>query len=184
MAIIYNILTISTHNLYIYLHFSIHDEVRYLVRTEDRYKAAYALQITNLLTRSLFAYKIGIHDLPQVRIDICLSLSISPSLSLTNLTHSLYYIKYLSYVQLYIILFALLTLTISTITYLQHNILFFIPSISPSLPLYMNPKYYIQSVAFFSGVDIDKCLRKEPNLDCVTPSNPRGMKETYGIEYG
>lgn len=32
---------------------SIHDEVRYLVRSEDRYRAALALQITNLLTRSL-----------------------------------------------------------------------------------------------------------------------------------
>lgn len=31
---------------------SIHDEVRYLVRSEDRYRAALALQITNLLTRS------------------------------------------------------------------------------------------------------------------------------------
>lgn len=30
---------------------SIHDEVRYLVTSEDRYRAALALQITNLLTR-------------------------------------------------------------------------------------------------------------------------------------
>lgn len=30
---------------------SIHDEVRYLVREEDRYRAALALQISNLLTR-------------------------------------------------------------------------------------------------------------------------------------
>ena len=30
---------------------SIHDEVRYLVREEDRHRAALALQITNLLTR-------------------------------------------------------------------------------------------------------------------------------------
>lgn len=30
---------------------SIHDEVRYLVSSEDRYRAALALQITNLLTR-------------------------------------------------------------------------------------------------------------------------------------
>lgn len=30
---------------------SIHDEVRYLVREEDRYRAALALQIANLLTR-------------------------------------------------------------------------------------------------------------------------------------
>ncbi len=31
---------------------SIHDEVRYLVSSEDRYRAAMALQVTNLLTRS------------------------------------------------------------------------------------------------------------------------------------
>lgn len=30
---------------------SIHDEVRYLVQHQDRYRAALALQITNLLTR-------------------------------------------------------------------------------------------------------------------------------------
>lgn len=46
---------------------SIHDEVRYLVRSEDRYRAALALQITNLLTRAMFAYKLSFHDLPQVR---------------------------------------------------------------------------------------------------------------------
>lgn len=44
---------------------SIHDEVRYLVREEDRYRAALALQITNLLTRCMFAYKLGLNDLPQ-----------------------------------------------------------------------------------------------------------------------
>ena len=46
---------------------SIHDEVRYLVASEDRYRAALALHITNLLTRSMFAYKIGMNDLPQVK---------------------------------------------------------------------------------------------------------------------
>lgn len=30
---------------------SIHDEVRYLVQSEDRHRAALALQISNLLTR-------------------------------------------------------------------------------------------------------------------------------------
>ena len=48
---------------------SIHDEVRYLVASSDRYRAALALQITNLLTRSMFAYKLGFDDLPLV---ICL----------------------------------------------------------------------------------------------------------------
>uniref|UniRef100_A0A4W4H837 DNA polymerase subunit gamma-1 n=1 Tax=Electrophorus electricus TaxID=8005 RepID=A0A4W4H837_ELEEL len=84
---------------------SIHDEVRYLVSSEDRYRAALALQITNLLTRSMFSYKMGIRDLPQ-------------------------------------------------------------------------------SVAFFSAVDIDQCLRKEVTMDCVTPSNPAGLKRRYGIPQG
>lgn len=84
---------------------SIHDEVRYLVREEDRYRAALALQITNLLTRCMFAYKLGLRDLPQ-------------------------------------------------------------------------------SVAFFSAVDIDRCLRKEVTMDCKTPSNPTGMERRYGIPQG
>lgn len=41
-----------------------------------------------------------------------------------------------------------------------------------------------QSVAFFSSVDIDQCLRKEVNMDCMTPSNPTGMKRRYGIPLG
>jgi len=45
---------------------SIHDEVRYLVTSADRYRAALALQVTNLLTRSMFAYKLGFDDLPMV----------------------------------------------------------------------------------------------------------------------
>ncbi|XP_067327552.1 DNA polymerase subunit gamma-1 [Anolis sagrei] len=84
---------------------SIHDEVRYLVQSEDRYRAALALQITNLLTRCMFAYKLGLQDLPQ-------------------------------------------------------------------------------SVAFFSAVDIDRCLRKEVTMDCVTPSNPTGMERRYSIPQG
>ncbi|EMP35215.1 DNA polymerase subunit gamma-1 [Chelonia mydas] len=84
---------------------SIHDEVRYLVQGEDRYRAALALQITNLLTRCMFAYKLGLQDLPQ-------------------------------------------------------------------------------SVAFFSAVDIDLCLRKEVTMDCVTPSNPSGLERRYGIPLG
>ncbi|XP_062246286.1 DNA polymerase subunit gamma-1 [Platichthys flesus] len=84
---------------------SIHDEVRYLVRSEDRYRAALALQITNLLTRSAFAHALGMQDLPQ-------------------------------------------------------------------------------SVAFFSAVDIDRCLRKEVNMDCDTPSNPTGLERRYGLPHG
>ncbi|KAG5640753.1 hypothetical protein DXG03_007311 [Asterophora parasitica] len=44
---------------------SVHDELRYLVSEVDRYRAALALQIANLWTRSLFAYKLGMDDLPQ-----------------------------------------------------------------------------------------------------------------------
>ncbi|XP_033823740.1 DNA polymerase subunit gamma-1 isoform X2 [Periophthalmus magnuspinnatus] len=84
---------------------SIHDEVRYLVSSEDRYRAALALQITNLLTRSVFAHALGMQDLPQ-------------------------------------------------------------------------------SVAFFSAVDIDQCLRKEVTMDCVTPSNPTGVERRYNLAPG
>ncbi|KAH9487178.1 DNA polymerase gamma, mitochondrial [Psilocybe cubensis] len=44
---------------------SVHDELRYLVAEEDRYRAALAMQIANLWTRALFAYKLGMDDLPQ-----------------------------------------------------------------------------------------------------------------------
>lgn len=84
---------------------SIHDEVRYLVKEEDKYKAAFALQVSNLLVRAYFAYKLNMKDLPI-------------------------------------------------------------------------------SVAFFSSVDIDKCLRKEVDMDCKSPSNPYGLSEAYNIPYG
>jgi DNA polymerase gamma 1 len=44
---------------------SVHDELRYLVAEKDRYRAALALQIANLWTRCLFAYRLGMDDLPQ-----------------------------------------------------------------------------------------------------------------------
>ena len=84
---------------------SIHDEVRYLVKEEDRYKAAFALQVSNLLVRAYFAYKLNMRDLPI-------------------------------------------------------------------------------SVAFFSSVDIDKCLRKEVDMDCKSPSNPYGLEKTYNLPRG
>ena len=43
---------------------SIHDEVRYLIREKDQHRAALALQISNLLTRAMFASKVGMYDLP------------------------------------------------------------------------------------------------------------------------
>ncbi|EDV21017.1 uncharacterized protein TRIADDRAFT_64268 [Trichoplax adhaerens] len=84
---------------------SIHDEVRYLVKSEDRFRAALALQITNLLTRAMFAHKIKIYDLPL-------------------------------------------------------------------------------SVAFFSAVDVDTVLRKEPDMDCKTPTNPLGLEKGYNVPPG
>jgi DNA polymerase gamma 1 len=72
---------------------SVHDEVRYLVKEEAKYRVALALQIANLWTRSLFAFRLGLDDLPI-------------------------------------------------------------------------------SVGFFSAVDIDFILRKEVDMDCVTPSQP------------
>ncbi|KAF8933934.1 DNA-directed DNA polymerase gamma mip1 [Dissophora ornata] len=43
----------------------VHDEVRYIVKEEDTARATLALQVSNLWTRALFSYKLGIHDLPQ-----------------------------------------------------------------------------------------------------------------------
>ncbi|KAF9938711.1 DNA-directed DNA polymerase gamma mip1 [Mortierella alpina] len=43
----------------------VHDEVRYMVKEEDAARATLALQVSNLWTRALFSYRLGIHDLPQ-----------------------------------------------------------------------------------------------------------------------
>lgn len=45
---------------------TIHDEVRFLVRKGHELRAAFALQISNLWVRSLFASQVGIYDLPYV----------------------------------------------------------------------------------------------------------------------
>lgn len=44
---------------------SIHDEVRYLIKEEDKFRAALALQIANLWTRCMFSYQMNLDDLPQ-----------------------------------------------------------------------------------------------------------------------
>jgi DNA polymerase gamma 1 len=44
---------------------SVHDEVRYLAKEEDRYRCALALQIANAWTRALFCYNLGMDDVPQ-----------------------------------------------------------------------------------------------------------------------
>jgi len=84
---------IRRFNLDARLAITVHDEIRYLVKNDDRYKAALALQISNLWTRAMFSQQMGINDLPQ-------------------------------------------------------------------------------SCAFFSAVDIDHVLRKEVDMDCITPSHP------------
>jgi len=84
---------ISKYNINARYLISVHDELRYLVTEEDKYRAALALQIANLWTRCLFAFKLGMGDLPQ-------------------------------------------------------------------------------GVAWFSAVDVDKVLRKEVDMPCVTPSHP------------
>jgi DNA polymerase gamma 1 len=71
---------------------TVHDEIRYLVKEEDKYRAAMALQISNVWTRAMFSQQMGINDLPQ-------------------------------------------------------------------------------ACAYFSAVDIDHVLRKEVDMDCITPSH-------------
>ncbi|KAH0495360.1 hypothetical protein TgHK011_008918 [Trichoderma gracile] len=83
---------IRRFNLNARLAITVHDEIRYLVKDEDKYKTAMALQVANLWTRAMFAQQVGIDDLPQ-------------------------------------------------------------------------------SCAFFSAVDIDHVLRKEVDMDCITPSH-------------
>lgn len=56
---------IRRFNLDARLAITVHDEIRYLVKNEDRYKAAFALQISNLWTRAMFSQQMGIEDLPQ-----------------------------------------------------------------------------------------------------------------------
>jgi len=82
---------------------TVHDEIRYLVKDHERYRAAMALQVANLWTRAMFSQQIGINDLPQ-------------------------------------------------------------------------------SVAFFSAVDIDQVLRKEVDMDCITPSHPEPIPHGESID--
>uniref|UniRef100_A0A5K3EXK9 Mitochondrial DNA polymerase catalytic subunit n=1 Tax=Mesocestoides corti TaxID=53468 RepID=A0A5K3EXK9_MESCO len=56
---------IKKFNLRARLCISIHDEVRYLCYKRCADEVALALQISNLLTRSFFAYQLGMHDLPE-----------------------------------------------------------------------------------------------------------------------
>lgn len=94
---------IRRFNLDARLAITVHDEIRYLVKHEDRYRAAMALQVSNLWTRAMFSQQMGIEDLPQ-------------------------------------------------------------------------------SVAFFSAVDIDHVLRKEVDMDCVTPSHPEKIPHGESLD--
>ncbi|KAM3423373.1 hypothetical protein BST61_g807 [Cercospora zeina] len=81
------------YNINARLALTVHDEIRYLSKDQDRYRTAMALQVANVWTRAMFSQQMGIDDLPQ-------------------------------------------------------------------------------SCAYFSAVDIDHVLRKEVDMDCVTPSHP------------
>jgi DNA polymerase gamma 1 len=83
---------IRRFNISARLAITVHDEIRYLVKEEDKYRAAMALQIANVWTRAMFSQQVGINDLPQ-------------------------------------------------------------------------------ACAYFSAVDIDHVLRKEVDMDCITPSH-------------
>lgn len=56
---------IRRFNINARLAITVHDEIRYLVKNEDKYRAAMALQVANIWTRCMFAQQIGIEDLPQ-----------------------------------------------------------------------------------------------------------------------
>lgn len=84
---------------------TVHDEIRYLVKDEDKYRGAMALQVANVWTRALFSQQMGINDLPQ-------------------------------------------------------------------------------SCAFFSAVDVDHVLRKEVDMDCVTPSHPQKIPHGESLNMG
>ena len=64
---------IKSYNLQARFMISIHDEIRYLVKEEDKERAALALHIANLWVRSMFAYRVGIDDLPLVSFYLDLS---------------------------------------------------------------------------------------------------------------
>jgi DNA polymerase gamma 1 len=81
------------YNIAARLALTVHDEVRYLAKDEDKYRTAMAMQVANVWTRAMFSQQIGIDDLPQ-------------------------------------------------------------------------------SCAYFSAIDIDHVLRKEVDMDCITPSHP------------
>lgn len=91
------------YNIQARLALTVHDEIRYLSKNEDKYRTAMALQVANVWTRAMFSQQMGIDDLPQ-------------------------------------------------------------------------------SCAYFSAVDIDHVLRKEVDMDCITPSNPNVIPPGESID--
>lgn len=91
------------YNIQARLALTVHDEIRYLSKNEDKYRTAMALQVANVWTRAMFSQQMGIDDLPQ-------------------------------------------------------------------------------SCAYFSAVDIDHVLRKEVDMDCITPSNPDAIPPGESID--
>lgn len=94
---------IRKYNLDARLAITVHDEIRYLVKSEHKYRAAMALQVANVWTRAMFSQQMGINDLPQ-------------------------------------------------------------------------------SCAYFSAVDIDTVLRKEVDMNCITPSNPKPIPPGESVD--
>lgn len=91
------------YNIAARLALTVHDEIRYLSKEEDKYRTAMALQVANVWTRAMFSQQMGIEDLPQ-------------------------------------------------------------------------------SCAYFSAVDIDHVLRKEVDMDCVTPSHPEAIRPGESLD--
>jgi DNA polymerase gamma 1 len=94
---------IRRFNIHARVAITVHDEIRYLVKEEDKCRAAMALQVSNVWTRAMFSQQMGINDLPQ-------------------------------------------------------------------------------ACAYFSAVDIDHVLRKEVNMDCVTPSHPEKIPHGESLD--
>ena len=94
---------IRRFNIEARLAITVHDEIRYLVKDEDKYRAAMALQVSNVWTRAMFSQQMGINDLPQ-------------------------------------------------------------------------------ACAYFSAVDIDHVLRKEVDMDCVTPSHHNAIPHGESLD--
>lgn len=91
------------YNIDARLSLTVHDEIRYLVKEGDKYRAAMALQVANIWTRAMFSQQMGINDLPQ-------------------------------------------------------------------------------SCAYFSAIDIDHVLRKEVDMDCVTPSHTQAIPHGESLD--